>query len=71
MRLLRRLRAYGRLFRRPLRNKTDLLKYLVRRPAVLAAVGAYETAVMLSNKLDVRVKYLASTRASSLIGCPY
>lgn len=71
MRLLRRLRAYGRIFRRPLRNRNDFTKYLVRRPAVMAAVGAYEMAVLFSNKLDTRVKYLASTRASSLIGCPY
>ena len=71
MRLLRRLRAYPRVFRRANRNKTDFVKYLVRRPAIMGAVAAYETAVLFSNKVDIRVKYLASTRASSLIGCPY
>lgn len=71
MRLLRRLRAYGPVLRRANRNQTDLVKYLVRRPAIMGAVGAYEMAVLFSNKVDVRVKYLAGTRTSSLIGCPF
>lgn len=71
MRLLRRLMAYGRIMRKATRNKNDLTKYLVRRPAIMAAVSAYETAVMFSNKVEPRVKYLAGTRASSLIGCPF
>lgn len=70
-RLLKRLAAYGPVLRRAKRNRADLLRYLVRRPAILGAVGAYEAAVMFSNRVDTRVKYLASTRASSLIGCPF
>ena len=71
MRLLRRLAAYARVLRRAKRNRIDLVKHLVRRPALLGAVGAYEAAVMFSNRANVRVKYLACTRASSLVGCPY
>lgn len=71
MRLLRRLLAYLPVLRRATRNQTDLMKYLVRRPAILGAVGAYETATLLSNRVDVRMKYLAGLRTSSLIGCPF
>ena len=71
MRLLRRLLAYGRVLPSARRNRTDLLRHLVRRPAILAAVGAYETAVLASNRVDARLKYLATTKASSLIGCPF
>lgn len=71
MRLLRRLAAYTRIIGKATRNRTDAARYLVRRPAILAAIGAYETAVMISNRVDVRTKYLAGMRASSLIGCPF
>jgi alkylhydroperoxidase family enzyme len=70
-RLLRRLDAYRQIMSKPNRNKTDLLRYLVRRPAILAAVSTYETAVLVSNKVDPRVKTLAALRASSVIGCPF
>jgi hypothetical protein len=71
MRLLRRLLAYSRVLRKATRNQTDLMKYFVRRPALLAAIGTYETAVFISNRVEPRAKYLATTRASSLIGCPF
>ncbi len=71
MRLLKRLRSYAKVLPKASRNKNDLTKYLVRRPAIAVAVGAYETAVLLSNKVDVRVKYLACTRVSARIGCPF
>lgn len=69
MRLLTRLRAYGHL--RPRRNRTDALKYLVRTPLVGTAIGLYEGAILFSNKVDTRAKYLSSLYASSLIGCPF
>ena len=71
MRLLRRLRAYGRVLPKASRNRTDAFRYLVRRPAIMAAVGTYETAVLFSNRVDTRVKALAGIKASSLIGCPF
>ncbi len=69
MRIVDKLRAYATL--RPRRNHTDFIRYLVRRPALLAAVATYETAVMLSNRTDTRYKQLAAIKASSLIGCPF
>jgi hypothetical protein len=71
MRLLRRLLAYARILPNGRRNRTDALRYLIRRPALLAAIGAYETAVLASNRVDPRLKYLAVLKSSSLVGCPF
>jgi hypothetical protein len=71
MRLLRRLSAYARILPNGRRNRTDALRYLIRRPALLAAIGAYETAVLASNRVDLRLKYLAVLKSSSLAGCPF
>jgi len=71
MRLLQRLRAYGHVLPRGRRNRSDLTKYLIRRPALFAAVSVYETATLLSNRVDLRLKYLAGMKASTLAGCPF
>lgn len=71
MRLLRRLLAYILILPRARRHRADLLRYLVRRPALLAATGAYETAALISNRTEPRLRCLAVLKASSLIGCPF
>ena len=71
MRLLHKLGVYGRVLPKAKRNRTDLTRYLVRRPFIGLAVATYETAVVLSNALDLRTKTLATTRVSALIGCPF
>ena len=71
MRLMKRLRAYLRIAPRGRRNSTDALRYLVRRPVLLAAIGGYETAVMASNRVEPRLKYLATMKAAGLTGCPF
>ncbi|MDQ3913112.1 MAG: hypothetical protein M3305_15350 [Actinomycetota bacterium] len=64
--------AYGKVFARTrVRRVPDLLRLLVKRPTILAAVGAYETALLVSNRVDGRLKALAMLKASSLIGCPF
>ena len=70
MRLLKRLLAYLRVLPKGKRNSMDATKYIVRMPAVAGAMGAYELAVLLSNRVDTRAKYLATSRVSSLVGCP-
>lgn len=70
-RLADRLRAYSRVVPRARRNRTDLLRFLARRPALMAAVSGYETALLVSNRADPRLKLLATVKASSLIGCPF
>ena len=69
MRLVDKLRAYATL--RPRRNHFDFVRYLVRRPALMVAVQTYETALILSNRVEARYKQLAGIKASSLIGCPF
>ena len=71
MRLLRKLWVYARVLPRARRNRTDLMAWMGRRPALLGAIGAYESAVVVSNRLDPRVKALASLKASMQAGCPF
>jgi hypothetical protein len=71
MRTLRKILAELRVLPRASRNRTDLLRYLIRRPALLAAVGVYETGLLLSSRAETRLKMLAGIRASSLVGCPF
>ncbi len=69
------LLAYGKTFARRLpryrESPTDLLRLLVKRPAILTAVGTYETALLISGQVDGRLKSLAMLKASSLVGCPF
>jgi len=69
---LDKLRAYSKAFARTrYRRVPDLLRLLVKRPAILTAVGTYETALLVSGQVDGRLKVLASIKASSLVGCPF
>jgi hypothetical protein len=70
-RLARRLLGYTKILPRAKRNRTDYLRWLVRRPALFAAVNAYEASFLAGNGVDLRLKYLASLKASSLTGCPF
>ncbi len=49
----------------------DSLRLLIKRPAILAAEGTYETALLVSGRMNGRIKALATLKASSLIGCPF
>ena len=71
MRTLRKLLAEFRVLASARRNRSDLLRYLVRRPALLAAVSGYETGLLLSSRADTRLKGLAQVKVSALIGCPF
>ena len=66
-----RLGAYARVLPRARRHRTDLLRWMGRRPQILAGIGAYEAGLIAANRLDSRLKALAQLRASSLIGCPF
>jgi hypothetical protein len=70
-RLLRRVAVNARVLPRAKRNRLDLIGWIVRRPALLTAINAYETAIILCNGADTRMKYLATLKASSLAGCPF
>ena len=37
----------------------------------MAAVGGYETALILSSRAENRIKALAQVKTSQLVGCPF
>ncbi|BBL79717.1 hypothetical protein RxyAA322_15710 [Rubrobacter xylanophilus] len=49
----------------------DLVRLLIQRPAILAAVGSYESALLVSGRVEGRIKALAELKTSSLVGCPF
>lgn len=63
--------AYGRIITRARRNRLDLVKHLIRRPAIGVADATYEIAAFLSSSVHHRLKYLAAARVSSRVGCPF
>jgi AhpD family alkylhydroperoxidase len=71
MKTLRTLRAYFGTLRRGRRNQGDFYRWTIRRPALLIGMATYETASVLSNRVDLRLKYLAATKAATLTTCEY
>ena len=71
MRTLRKIIAEMRVLVRARRNRMDLVRYLIRRPAILAATSGYESALLLSSRADTQTKFLAQVKASGLVGCPF
>ena len=64
--------AFVRVFTRThYHHVPNLLCLLVKRPTILAAVGTYETALLVSSQVNDRLKALAVLRASSLVACPF
>lgn len=49
----------------------ELARILRRRPAIAMGVSGYELGLMASNRVEDRLKSLASLKAASLIGCTY
>lgn len=64
-------RVFGRLVPRYREVPPDLLRLMIKRPALIGAVGTFETALIMSGKMDSRLKALASLKSSALIGCPF
>ena len=53
------------------RRVPNLLRLLLKRPAIQAAMDTYEMALLVSSRMESRLKALASLKASSLVGCPF
>ena len=71
MRFTQRLTAYLRVTPGARRNRLDLTRYLVRRPAIAVGVGTYELGLLLSNRVETRTKALAALKTASLVGCEF
>lgn len=69
--LARRLRALASVMPRGRENRSDLARYLLRRPALLVAMATYETAAVVSGQAPPHLKGLATLKTSALIGCPF
>ncbi|WP_194817481.1 carboxymuconolactone decarboxylase family protein [Nocardia sp. XZ_19_385] len=71
MRALTRIRHYASAFRQAKRNRSDLPGWLARRPLIGFAVAVYETMLLLSNRLDPKLKELAELKVAGLINCEF
>ncbi|AZG47903.1 carboxymuconolactone decarboxylase family protein [Gordonia insulae] len=71
MRAIERIRNYSKAFGASKRNRNDLTAWMVRRPQLLAATGAYESALLFSNALDPKLKELAELKAAGLVSCEF
>lgn len=72
MRLVEKLRAYRTVLARPRYGEVpQLARLLVRRPALMAGVSAYEAGMLVSGRVDGRLKALAQVKTGALIGCPF
>lgn len=70
-RFVQRFVGFASVLPRAKHNRLDLIGWLARRPALFGAVNAYEAAVLASNGVETRLKYLAVLKTSSLAGCPF
>ena len=70
MGLLSRLKAYSSVMRKAKRPNA-VPGLFRRRPALLLAVGGYETALLVSGRVESHLKALAQIKTSALVGCPF
>jgi len=68
MGVLGKMRAYAKVLPRAKRNRTEIMGLYARRPLLGLGVGAMETGELLSGKVDIRFKALASVKTSTRIG---
>ncbi|MEU8896980.1 carboxymuconolactone decarboxylase family protein [Nocardia sp. NPDC048505] len=71
MRALTRIRHYASAFRQAKRHRSDLPGWLARRPLIGFAVAVYETMLLLSNRLDPKLKELAELKVAGLVNCEF
>lgn len=71
MRTLRRIWSHLRVLAKAKRNRTDLLRWLGRRPQLLVALGVYETALLMANRAPSHYKLLATSKAAAMVNCEF
>jgi hypothetical protein len=70
MGLLKKLGMYRNILARAQRQPATV-RLLKQRPALMLGVGAFELGLMVSGRMDERLKTLALIKTSALIGCPF
>lgn len=71
MNIFSQVRSYWRVLPSARRNRLDLLVWLRHRPQILAATAVYETALVASARMDMRLKQLAELKTAALVNCEY
>jgi AhpD family alkylhydroperoxidase len=71
MRRLREVRTQIRAIAGWREHRTDLMRWLWRRPVLALGIAAAEAAETLSKKVDARFKLLAQLRVAALVGCEF
>lgn len=71
MGIVTQLRTYLRVLPSARRHRTDLLRWLVRRPQLLAGTAVYEGALLASARVEPALKALAELKAAAIINCEY
>ncbi|MFI5780787.1 carboxymuconolactone decarboxylase family protein [Nocardia sp. NPDC051570] len=71
MRAMRRIRQYVKVFTRMRRNRADLFGWWLRRPQVGFGTATYELMLILSNRLEPRLKELAELKVAGMVECEY
>jgi len=69
--LLRQIRPYLRVLPAARRNRLDLVRWLRRRPQILAGAAGYEMALLASARVDPHLKQLAELKAAALVACEF
>lgn len=65
------VRTVAKVLPKANRNRTTFLRALARRPQLLMATGAYEIGVLLSARVEARLKQLAELKVAAIVGCEY
>ncbi|MEV0708402.1 carboxymuconolactone decarboxylase family protein [Nocardia aurea] len=71
MRALTRMRHTLAALGNAKRHRSDLGGWLIRRPQLLVATGVYESMLLLSNRLDPKLKELAELKAAGMVNCEF
>lgn len=71
MRTVERFGVLVKTMRRSRRHRGDLVGWLARRPQLAVGVLTFETAVVLSNRVDPHLKELAELKTAALVNCEF
>lgn len=69
MGLIAKLRMYAGIMRQA-KRPLESLRLMRQRPPLMFGAYAYELGLMVSSRVDARLKTLAQIKTSALVGCP-
>ena len=69
--ILRRIWSHLLVFSKARRNRTDLIKPLLRRPQLAVAMGFYESALLTMGRIEPELKVLAVAKTAMMVNCEF